>query len=55
MLLLVQNEKDQMFMAIRNDNVQAVENMIKRDGIDVNAVISVSTIITTSYTSTCYY
>ena len=43
-----------MYMAIRDGNVQTVENMIKRDGIDVNAVIDVS-IITTSCNSTCYY
>ena len=43
-----------MFVAIRDGNVQTVENMIKTDGIDVNAVIDVST-ITTSCTSTCYY
>ena len=42
-----------MRVAIMNGNVQKVENMIKRDGIDVNAVITVST-ITTSCTSTCY-
>ena len=43
-----------MIRAIIDGNVQTVENMIKRDGIDVNAVIAVST-ITTSYNSTCYY
>ena len=41
-----------MRWAIRDGNVQTVENMIKRDGINVNAVIDVS-IITTSYTSIC--
>ena len=43
-----------MIAAIIDGNVQTVENMIKRDGIDVNAVIGVST-ITTSCNSTCYY
>lgn len=43
-----------MHSAILNGNVQTVENMIKRDGIDVNAVIDVS-IITTGCNSTCYY
>ena len=42
-----------MYWAIYHGNVETVENMIKRDGIDVNAVIFVST-ITTSCTSTCY-
>ena len=43
-----------MRRAIEDGNIQRVENMIKRDGIDVNAAIIVST-ITTSCTSTCYY
>ena len=45
-----------MWVAIREGDAQTIETMITRNGIDVNAVINVSIIIT-SYNFTCinYY
>ena len=56
MFLLVQDEKYKMRNAIEQGDAQTIENLITRNGIDINAVIWVSTIIT-SYNFTCinYY
>ena len=56
LLLLLQDEQDQMRTAILNDNVAKVEQMITQNGIDVNAVISVSILVTIRlHVITVYY
>ena len=56
LLLLLQDEQDQMRTAILNDNVAKVEQMITQNGIDVNAVILVSILVTIRlHVITVYY
>ena len=56
LLLLLQDEEDQMRTAIRNDNVAKIEQMITQNGIDINADISVSILVTIRlHVITVYY
>ena len=56
LLLLLQDEQDQMRTAIYYDNVAKIEQMITQNGIDINAVISVSILVTIRlHVVTVYY
>ena len=56
LLLLLQDEQRQMRTAIFDDNVAKIEQMITQNGIDVNAVIRVSILVTIRlHVITVYY
>ena len=56
LLLLLQDEEYEVQTAILTDNVAKIEQMITQNGIDVNAVILVSILVTIRlHVITVYY